>query len=309
MNTYLVTGGAGFIGSHLADDLIAAGHEVRILDNFSTGKQHNIHVNARVIRGDVNDYSVLLEASRGCDGIFHLAAIASVARSTEDWPGTHRTNQGATVSVLDCARAHGRLPVVYASSAAVYGDCSTLPLTENSDTDPISAYGADKLGGELHARVGTLIHQIPTIAFRFFNVYGPRQDPKSPYSGVISIFAEQLLNGRNVLIHGDGRQTRDFIYVKDVVDHLTAGMKAMHDRAFPVPQIFNVCSGVSTSIKQLADTIAEITKRPASLHFGPPREGDIRSSLGSRSKTEKLLNVAPPTSLYRGLQALVDSMA
>ncbi|WP_454692319.1 NAD-dependent epimerase/dehydratase family protein [Achromobacter aloeverae] len=309
MSSYLITGGAGFIGSHLTDSLISAGHEVRILDDLSTGKLENVHAHARLIRGDVNDYSLLLESSRGCDGIFHLAAIASVTRSTEDWPGTHRTNQSATVYVLDCARAHGGLPVVYASSAAVYGDCHALPLMENFHTVPISAYGVDKLGGEFHARVGTLLHGVPTVAFRFFNVYGPRQDPNSPYSGVISIFAGQLLQGKEVVIHGDGRQTRDFIYVKDVVDHLTAGMKGMHSKIFSVPQVFNVCSGVSTSIKELAETLADIAKQPASIHFGPARDGDIRSSLGSRLKAETLLKIAPPTSLHCGLQALVNSMA
>ena len=241
--TYLITGGAGFIGSHLADALLAQGHKVRVLDDFSTGKMENLDDRCDVVRGDARDLSAVRRAMSGTDGCFHLAAIASVARGNEDWVGTHGVNQGATVTVLDTARTLGGLPVVYASSAAVYG---SLEGTAREDTMPAprTAYGVDKLGSELHARVGAHVHGVPSVGFRFFNVYGPRQDPASPYSGVISIFADAIGAGRPITLHGDGRQTRDFVYVRDVVAHLVAGMRYCSETRGA--HVLNVCTGQET---------------------------------------------------------------
>ncbi len=179
MSRYLVTGGAGFIGSHLVESLLAEGHVARVLDDLSTGQRENLPPAAELILGDVADPATTSAAMAGMDGCFHLAAIASVARAAEDWPGTHRVNLGGTVAVLDAARAR-RVPVVFASSAAVYGDCADRPLTEAAPTHPLSAYGADKLGSELHAAVATGVFGVPTVGLRFFNVFGPRQDPDSP---------------------------------------------------------------------------------------------------------------------------------
>ena len=224
MQRFLVTGGAGFIGSHLADALLAAGAAVRVLDDFSTGRRENLDPRCEVCVGDVADPEAVRTAFAGVDGCFHLAAIASVARGNEDWRGTHRTNQTGTVTVLEAARDAGRMPVVYASSAAVYGDLAGAVARETSPCVPLTAYGADKLGSELHARVAHRVHGVPTLGLRFFNVYGPRQDPASPYSGVVSIFAARLARGETLSVHGDGRQTRDFVFVADVVAHLRAAM-------------------------------------------------------------------------------------
>lgn len=297
MATYLVTGGCGFIGSHLADALVAEGHSVRILDDLSTGKRANAPREAEVIVGDVADAKLVREALSGCAGCFHLAAVASVQRGNEDWLGTHAANLTGTIAVLDAARA-AKLPVVYASSAAVYGDNSELPLRESAATRPLSAYGADKLGSELHARVATLVHGVPTVGFRFFNVYGPRQDPSSPYSGVISIFVDRLKAGREVVFFGDGGQSRDFVFVADVVRHLLAGMR----RQPAPPSVFNVCTGKATTIRQLAETIADICGVELKIVMQPARPGDIRASLGDPAAATAALGVKAETALADGLR-------
>lgn len=305
MAKYLVTGGCGFIGSHLVDALLAAGHTVRVLDDLSTGKRTNIPLGAVDLRvGDVSDPAVTSAAVQGVDGCFHLAAIASVARSNEDWIGTHRVNQTGTIAVLDAARtARGGspIPVVYASSAAVYGDSTNLPLRESEPLKPLTAYGADKLGSELHAIVAGSVHGVPTCGFRFFNVYGPRQDPKSPYSGVISIFAGKLLGGEDLTIDGAGQQTRDFVYVADVVRHLIAGM----DHADPKALVFNVCTGRQVSILALAETMAGVLGVPLRITHGPPRAGDIPNSLGDPSAAAAALGVRAERPLEEGLRLLL----
>jgi UDP-glucose 4-epimerase len=301
---YLVTGGAGFIGSHLVDALIARGDEAVVLDDLSTGHLTNLHPDVRLIEGDVADIGAVGSAIDGVDGCFHLAAIASVQRSNEDWLGTHRTNLTGTITVLDAARHAGNgtpIPVVYASSAAVYGDSQDLPIAETTPTRPLTAYGADKLGSELHARVASVVHAVPTTGMRFFNVYGPRQDPKSPYSGVISVFAEGVLTGRRIGIHGDGGQTRDFIFVGDVVDHLLAAMSTSTSR----PRIFNVCTGNATSILQLARTIMKASGRSFEIRHGPARSGDIRESVGDPSRAIAGLGLRALTPLADGLCAVL----
>lgn len=297
MSRYLVTGGAGFIGSHLVDALLAAGDTVRVLDDFSTGKEENLPPGTEMLRGDVADPATVREAMAGMDGCFHLAAIASVARGNEDWPGTHRVNVGGTVAVLDAARALGRLPVVYASSAAVYGDTGEAVAHEGLHPAPRTAYGADKLGSEQHAAVGALVHGVPSVGLRFFNVYGPRQDPDSPYSGVISIFARRAAAGEGVSVHGDGLQTRDFVFVADVVAHLQAAMR--HASAHAGASVFNVCTGHETSILDLARMLGV-----RDVSHGPARAGDIRRSLGDPARAVAALGVAAGTALATGLAAL-----
>ncbi len=212
MAIYVVTGGAGFIGSHLTDALLARGHGVRVLDDLSTGHRANLDPRAEFIHADICDAAALRAALDGAAGCYHLAAIASVARANEDWAGTHRVNLTGTIMVLDACRA-AHLPVVYASSAAVYGNIGDAVAHEGLTCAPQTAYGADKFGSELHAAVGWGVHGVPSFGLRFFNVYGPRQDPKSPYSGVISIFADRIARNQGVIVHGDGGQTRDFVYV------------------------------------------------------------------------------------------------
>lgn len=297
---FLVTGGAGFIGSHLTEALLARGDKVRILDDLSTGKRDNVPAGAELIVGDVADDHVVAQAMAGADGCFHLAAIASVERGNQDWLGTNRANLVGTIAVLDAARRarpNATAKVVYASSAATYGDNDALPLEETAETRPLSAYGADKLASELHARVATVVHGVPTAGCRFFNVYGPRQDPKSPYSGVISIFFDRtLLNGK-VTVLGDGLQTRDFVYVGDVVRALIAAM----DRDGGQHPVFNVCTGRATSVLDLAHGIAKACGVPAVIEHGPARAGDIRASLGDPGRARDVLGFEATTTLDEGL--------
>lgn len=302
MATYLVTGGCGFIGSHLADALVAAGHQVRIVDDLSTGKRENAPAGAEIIVGDIADTGLMTKAMQGIDGCFHLAAIASVQRGNEDWLGTHRANLTGAITAFDLARScnpRGPVPVVYASSAAVYGDNPALPLKEISATQPLSAYGADKLGCELHARVAWVVHKVPSTGFRFFNIYGPRQDPKSPYSGVIAIFADRVSAGEPITINGDGGQYRDFVYVTDVVRHLVAAMAGMQAGA----AVFNICTGRATTVLELAQAIARIAGRndPKIVH-GPARAGDIRESLGDPAAARAAFGFTADTLIADGLK-------
>ncbi len=304
MTTYVITGGAGFIGSHLADALLAQGHRVRVLDDFSTGRIENLDPQCEVVRGDARDPAVLRRVLAGAAGCFHLAAIASVARANEDWIGTHQVNQGATVAVLDAARAAGGLPVVYASSAAVYGNLEGV-AQEDASPAPRTAYGADKLGSELHARVGFLVHGVPSAGLRFFNVYGPRQDPASPYSGVISIFADAIAQGRPITLHGDGRQTRDFVFVRDVVAHLVAAMGYLDQD--PGAHVLNVCTGHETSVRDIALLIGELSGRRPVMRRGPARTGDIARSVGSPDRARATLGVQARTALADGLLGTLSS--
>ncbi len=307
MATYLVTGGCGFIGSHLADALLGADHTVRILDDMSTGRPENKPAGAELLEGDVADPRLVAEAMHGADGCFHLAAVASVERGNLDWLGTHRANLTGSITVFDAARRanpQGPVPVVYASSAAVYGDNPEVPLAETAATRPLSAYGVDKLGSEQHGFVAGRVHGIPTCGLRFFNVYGPRQDPKSPYSGVISIFCDRLKAGQGITIFGDGGQSRDFVFVGDVVRALLAAM----ERAGTDGRVYNVCTGRSTTIGELAGTIAGILGAPAEIVFGPPRAGEIRVSLGDPSSVRRELGFEARTALEEGLARTLGAM-
>ena len=306
MAFYLVTGGAGFIGSHLTDSLLAAGHSVRVLDDFSTGKLENLDSRCEVLRGDAADQVMVAKAFAGVSGCFHLAAIATVQRSNEAWFETHRTNQSATVAILEAAAHTGQIPVVYASSAAIYGDVGDQVATETLRPAPQTAYGVDKYGSELHASIGFSVHGVPSLGMRFFNVYGPRQDPKSPYSGVISIFANKLAVGQGLTVHGDGGQTRDFVYVADVVRHLRAAMGVLHRH--PIAEMVNVCTGRATSVLDLAHILSALQGNASGVSHGPARLGDIRQSLGDPAKAIALLGVAAEMNLRDGLALTLQSL-
>ncbi len=303
MATWLITGGCGFIGSHLADALIAQGDKVRILDDLSTGKRDNVSSECEIIVGDVSLDGVVAQAMQVVDGCWHLAAIASVMRSNEEWVACHRVNVTGTVQVLDAARWAGKgerpIPVVYASSAAVYGDNPAMPLCESAQTLPMTAYGADKLGSELHARVAALVHGVPSTGLRFFNVFGPRQDPNSPYSGVISIFVQKIAQGQPLTIFGDGQQTRDFIYVGDVVRFLLASMQ---QQQMGQASVYNVCSGQETSILDLAHLLFAACGQSVGIHHAPDRVGDIRVSLGNPNQAAEQLGVRVVTTLEMGFK-------
>jgi UDP-glucose 4-epimerase len=303
MATWLVTGGCGFIGSHLADALVARGDRVRIIDDLSAGRRENAPRKAETCVGDVSDRELARRAIDGVDGCFHLAAVVSVPRSIEAWADSHRTNLTGAITVFDAARER-RLPVVYASSAAVYGDNPDVPLGETAATRPLSPYGADKLGCELHAFTAWQNHKLPTAGMRFFNVYGPRQDPLSPYAGVIALFAERILADRPVHVFGDGGQVRDFIYVADVVRHLLAAMARLREGA----EVFNVCTGRATRVIDLARLIADVVGRTPRVLHQPPRTGDIHRSIGAPDRAISALGLAARTSLADGLRETLTAM-
>ena len=301
MSRFLVTGGAGFIGSHLVDRLIEEGHEIVVLDDLSSGKMENIHPSAFFAHGKVEDEAyvedILSSYRFKFDGVFHLAAIASVTRSNEEWSLTHRVNQTGTINILNAVRK-SKIPVVYASSAAIYGNQDQI-VHENLRPAPQTAYGADKLGSEQHAYVGWNIHQIPSVGFRFMNVYGPRQDPSSPYSGVISIFTKKISEGQPISVFGNGQQTRDFVFVGDVVNHLIAGMKLLQET--PQYQVLNVATQTPTTIWDLAKEIGNIERKEVQIAFQPARKGDIAFSQGSNALAKSILGVEANVSLYDGL--------
>ncbi|HEY7578247.1 MAG TPA: NAD-dependent epimerase/dehydratase family protein [Acetobacteraceae bacterium] len=302
MTTWLVTGGAGFIGSHLCEALLARGDAVRVLDDLSTGKRENLPAGVTLIEADITDPVAVADALQGVAGCYHLAAIASVQRGIDEWPLAHRVNQGGTIAVLDAVRRMPeRIPLVYASSAAVYGD-ATIPMAETGDCRPLSAYGADKLGCELHARVASRLHAIPTVGLRFFNVYGPRQDPGSAYSGVISIFCERIRRKVPVEVFGDGRQTRDFVYVADAIAALLAAMRLRPAEA----RVFNVCTGVETSVLDLGRAIADVAGRPLHIQHRPARAGEIRRSSGAPGLSREILGLYEPVGLRAGLRHVLD---
>ncbi|MDD1783943.1 NAD-dependent epimerase/dehydratase family protein [Enterovibrio sp. ZSDZ35] len=300
MASYLVTGGCGFIGSHLVETLLADGHHVRVVDNLSTGSRSNVPRHCEVRLADICEPGVIEEAMEGIDGCFHLAAVSSVERSNESWVETHDVNQTGSIRVFDAAKRH-KTPVVYASSAAVYGDNADTPLSERSTVRPLTAYGADKLGTELHGRVASLVHGVPTTGLRFFNVFGPRQDPKSPYSGVISIFADRVLSNQTLTIYGDGEQTRDFVYVSDVVRFLRVSM----NKVSVSPEVFNVCRGDAMSVNQLASILASIAGSSLNIEHLPARRGDVRMSIGSPARASKELGLVAETSVTQGLRELM----
>lgn len=300
---YLVTGGAGFIGSHLVDKLIESGNEVVVLDNLSTGLRSNVHQDAELIVGDVRDDTLLEVLMPGMSGCFHLAAVASVQACQEQWAESHATNLTGSINVYAACVHAGNVPVVYASSAAVYGEVGQTAIHEDCPKQPLTAYGADKLGCEQHAYTAYLNHGLANTGLRFFNVYGPRQNPKSPYSGVISKFIDNALCDEPITIFGDGEQSRDFIYVGDVVNHLITAMKKV-DGA----HVLNVCTGESTNINELANLLTHLIKTHTEIRYQPARDGDIKFSLGDNSLAKAELQLSKETDLNQGLNKTIDSL-
>jgi UDP-glucose 4-epimerase len=310
MRRYLSTGGAGFIGSHLADSLIAEGQAVRVIDNLFSGRMENLPAGAELVQGDVICQHVVRSALEGVDGCFHLAAIASVEFCHEGWLRGHVVNLGGAITIFEEVRRAQRLcgryiPIVYASSAAVYGNAMKLPLSEASPTAPANAYGVDKLACELHAAVGSRLHDLSIVGLRFFNIYGPRQDPKSPYSGAVSIFCRKILDGEQIEIHGDGAQIRDFVYVDDAVMALRRAMSVARPRAAGV---FNVCTGRGTKIRELAETVARLRDVSFAPRYAPAREADVRVSVGDPRSARDELGFVARVALGHGLALTLASM-
>ena len=306
---WLVTGGAGFVGSHLAERLLARGDAVTVLDDLSTGMPANLprHPRLDLRTGDVNDADALGAALRGAAGVFHCAATVYVQDCIADWLGAHAVNLGGTIRVFEAARRAGGLPVVYASSAAVYGDPAGALCHEDLPERPISPYGADKLACEHQARAFWQVHALPTAGLRFFNVFGPRQSARSAYAGVLAAFGRDLRLGRASTIHGDGGQTRDFVHVSDVARALVAAMGRLG--AAPGCLVANVCTGRSVSVRDLHALVRRhgggLGPPPA---FAPARPGEIRLSRGCTARMHAVLGRWRTMPLEEGIAGYLASL-
>jgi UDP-glucose 4-epimerase len=298
---WLVTGGAGFIGSHLVQELLRRGQAVRVADNFSSGLRENVPDGVEVIEGDLADEDVARRAVDGCHIVLHQAARPSVPRSVQDPIGSNRANVTATVQVLTAARDAGVTRLVFAGSSSIYGDAATLPKREEMPADPLSPYALQKLVGEQYCRMFTRLYGFETVTTRYFNVFGPRQQPGSPYSGVISLFIDALVRGRAPLVLGDGEQTRDFTYVGDVV----AGVLAAAEAPEVSGEVINIAAGGRISLLDLIRTLQHILGTAVTPTFGPAREGDVRDSQADISKARRLLGYEPMVSLEDGLRRTV----
>jgi len=296
----LITGGAGFIGSHLAETLAGQGCNVTVLDNLVSGHESNLASVAgriRFVPGDIRDRAVLERSIAGCEVVFHLAAVVSVPLTTEDPLGSAAVNEIGSLQVLEAARQAGVRRVVFASSSAVYGDDPAVPKREEMTPRPLTPYAVQKLAAEYHQKVYTSLYRLEAVSLRFFNVYGPRQDPGSPYSGVISIFMTRALSGMPPVINGDGLQTRDFVFVGDVVQALVSGATSPG----AVGRVFNVGTGRSVSINDLWRTIARIAGTKVKPSRGPARPGDVPHSLSCIELARTYLQFAPLVELEEGL--------
>jgi UDP-glucose 4-epimerase len=308
VETIVVTGGAGFIGSHVVDHFLDAGNRVVVLDNFSTGKRANLarwvdHEHLHVVVCDVAHgiFAALAQITHmhgPVARIVHLAAHVSVVHSVQNPLVDMQINYGGTLHVLEYARAHGVKKVAFASSAAVYGDVATMPVPEDAQCQPLSPYGIDKLASELALDYYANVHGVATTALRFFNVYGPRQDPSSPYSGVISIFSDRARAGKPLTIFGDGSQTRDFVYVGDVVRALAAALADGNSRA-----IANVGTGGEITVLELAKTIVELCGNRSQITHAPARSGEILKSRARVDRLREMFGVVAKTNLVDGLRA------
>ncbi len=301
----LVTGGAGFIGSHLAEAFVDAGHRVRVLDSLQGGHRDNlarVAADVEFMEGDCADPAVAARAARGMDAVCHEAAVPSVARSVEDPAGSHRNGATATLTMLVAARDAGARRFVYAGSSSVYGDSKELPKREDMTPRPLSPYAVGKLAGEQYVRVFASLYGMETVTLRYFNVFGPRQDPGSPYSGVISLFATALLDGRIPVVYGDGGQSRDFTYVANVVD---GNLRALTTKGL-AGQSVNVDTGRRTTLNALLKAMAREIGTTAKAERRPPRPGDVRHSLADVKAARRLLGYKPRVDFETGLKLTLD---
>jgi len=304
MSLYLVTGGAGFIGSHLTCELARRGERVRVVDNLSTGKRKNLDVaaGAEFIEGDLADLDVARRAVQGVDHVLHQAAIPSVPRSVNDPITSNRSNIDATLNILVAARDAGVKRLVYAGSSSAYGDTPTLPKHEDMTASPLSPYALQKLVGEQYCQMFTRLYGFETVTIRYFNVFGPRQDPSSPYSGVISLFISALVDGRRPTIYGDGEQTRDFTYVANVVDGVLRACQAPGAAG----ETINVATGGRISLNQLFAELRALTAASVDAIYADPRPGDVKHSQADISKARRLLGYEPHVPFGEGLKRTLE---
>ncbi len=299
-------GGAGFIGSHLVSSLVERGETVRVVDDLSTGKTENLaHLPAgrvEFVKGDIADPRAMADAVRGIEVVFHHAALASVPRSIELPLETHTACVTGTVTLLDACRRAGVRRVVYAASSSCYGNQQEMPKTESQLPQVLSPYAAAKLAGELYCESFAACYPLETVRLRYFNVFGPRQDPRSPYSAVIPLFVAALLEGRRPTIFGDGSQSRDFTYVANVVE--------ANLRATAAPgvsgKVYNIACGSSLSVLDLLEEICRLLGKPFNPEFGPARAGDVKHSWADISAAQRELNYAPTVDLHTGLKQTVE---
>ena len=304
MSSYLVTGGAGFIGSHLTEELRRRGELVRVADSLITGHRKNLdHLSGvEFFEGDVADLAFAKRAVQGVDYVLHQAAIPSVPRSVEDPITSNRANIDSTLNILVAARDAGVKRVVYAGSSSAYGNTPTLPKHEDMPTNPLSPYALQKLVGEQYMQLFTSLYGLETVTIRYFNVFGPRQDPSSHYSGVISIFAKALLDNKAPTIHGDGEQTRDFTYVANVVDGVLRAVIAPQASG----QVINVATGTRISLNQLFASMRDALGSKVEPSYGPVRHGDVKDSLADITRARTLLGYEPSVSLQEGLKKTLE---
>ncbi len=300
----LITGGAGFIGSHIAERFVTENHSVRVYDNLTSGKRENLDgfgKDVELVKGDVRDLAKLEQAAAGCEVIFHQAAVVSVPYSVEHPQETHDVNIQGTLNVLMAARKAGVRRVVFACSAAVYGEEPTLPKRETMAAEPVSPYGVEKITSEYYLQVWSKLYSLETVSLRYFNVFGPRQDPRSPYSGVISIFVDKALKGEQPQIFGDGSQSRDFVYIANVVDanHRAAMRPGISGRAY------NVACGERTTLNDLLRIIGRVVGKEISPKYRETRAGDIKDSLADITRARDELGYAPKVGVEEGLRNLI----
>jgi UDP-glucose 4-epimerase len=302
----LVTGGAGFIGSHLVRGLLERGDAVRVLDNFSTGNRANLEgVDVEVVEGELRSYERVHNAVRGSEVVFHLGALGSVPRSVQDPLTTSAVIVEGTLNVLLAARDEGVRRVVYASSSSVYGSAASLPAQEGSPVDPISPYGVAKLAAERYCVSFSRVYEsFETVVLRYFNVFGPRQSPRSQYAAVVPLFLTAIAAGEPVTIFGDGEQSRDFTYVENVVGANLHAAEA--ERANGL--IFNVAAGAPRSVNTLVETISELLGKPAERTFAPPRPGDLRDSYADIAAAREILGWEPTVGFEEGLRLTAESL-
>ena len=304
MAHYLVTGGAGFIGSHLTEELVRRGHQVRVADSLITGKRSNLaHISGvEFVEGDLAEIDVARRAVDGCEYVLHQAAIPSVPRSVKDPLTSNRANVDATLNTLVASRDAGVRRLVFAASSSAYGDTPTLPKHERMPTHPLSPYALQKVIGEEYLGMFTRLYGLETVAIRYFNVFGPRQDPSSPYSGVISVFATALLENRPPTIYGDGNQTRDFTYVANVVDGVLRACEAPRASG----EIINVATGGRISLNQLFEEMRKLVGGTLTPIYAEPRKGDVRDSQADITKARELLGYEPLVSFEEGLRKTIE---
>jgi nucleoside-diphosphate-sugar epimerase len=305
MSNYLVTGGAGFIGSHLCEELVRRGHAVRVADSLITGKRSNLdHVpGVDFLEGDLAEFPFARRAAQGMDYVLHQAAIPSVPRSVKDPIASNRANVEATLNVLVAARDAGVRRLVFAGSSSAYGNTPTLPKHEDMPTSPLSPYALQKVVGEQYLQMFTRLYGLETVSIRYFNVFGPRQDPSSPYSGVISVFATALLEHRSPTIYGDGEQTRDFTYVANVVDGVLRACEAQGASG----EVINVATGGRISLNDLFRAMRDLAAASAiEPTYVDTRAGDVRDSQADITKATRILGYAPTVSFETGLANTLD---